>query len=425
MILRRAARSAALPALLISAACLALGGAATAEPGVARDSFSKPLPNLSGDELARFALGRAQFRTIRLSGARADGSGGLGPVFNRTSCSGCHVRNGRGRPPEDADGPLTTMVIRLGPGSKYGRQLNDKAIPGVESEGRAVFRPNPIVHVELGGVNWPLRSARLAVREPALGPLAPHVELSPRVAPQIAGIGLLERIPDAVLAELADPDDRNGDGISGRRGGNGAGRFGWRAEVATVKAQVAEALHEDMGVTSTLRPSVNCAAGHAACTARAGGGIEIDAKAFRALVTYVSNLAPPAPRVSPAADAGSEVFDAIGCTACHVAEWELEASPVGVIHPYTDLLLHDLGPALADRRVDGSLGNREWRTAPLWGIGQIFAVNGHRRLLHDGRARGFVEAILWHGGEAASARDRFRALRPADRAALLAFLASL
>ena len=425
MTLRRAARCAALPALLMSAACLAAGEAATAEPGVARDAFSRPLPGLADDELARFALGRAQFRTIRLSGSRADGSGGLGPVFNRTSCSGCHVRNGRGRPPEDADGPLTTMVIRLGPGSRYGRQLNDKAIPGVESEGRAGFQPNPVMHVELDGVNWPLRSARVAVREPALGPLVPHVELSPRVAPQIAGTGLLERIPEARLRELADPDDRNGDGISGRRGGNGAGRFGWRAEVPSVEAQVAEALHEDMGVTSTLRPSVNCAAGHAGCLARAGDGIEIDDEAFRALATYVRNLAPPAPRAAPAADAGSEVFDAIGCAACHVAEWELEDSPVRVIYPYTDLLLHDLGPGLADRRVDGNPGNREWRTAPLWGVGQIIAVNGHRRLLHDGRARGFVEAILWHGGEAAAARDRFRALRPTDRAALLAFLASL
>lgn len=425
MILPRTALSAVLLALLVSAAGLAPGGAASAEEGVSRDSFSRPLPGLAGDELIRFALGRAQFRTIRLSGVRADGAGGLGPVFNRTSCSGCHVRNGRGRPPEDADGPLTTMVIRLGPGSKYGRQLNDKAIPGVGSEGRAAFRPSPVMHVELDGVDWPLRAARIAVREPVLGPLAPHVELSPRVAPQIAGTGLLERIPDAMLRELADPDDRNGDGISGRRGGNGSGRFGWRAAVPAVEVQVAQALHEDMGVTSTLRPSANCAAGHTACIARAGGGIEIADEAFQALVTYVNNLAPPAPRASPAADAGSAVFDAIGCAACHVAEWQLDDSPVGVIRPYTDLLLHDLGSALADRRVDGSPGNREWRTAPLWGVGQVFAVNGHRRLLHDGRARGFIEAILWHGGEAAPARDRFRSLEAADRAALLAFLASL
>ena len=262
MIPPRAAPGAALLALLVAAAGLAPGGAAGAEEGVPRNSFSRPLPGLAGDELARFALGRAQFRTIRLAGARADGNGGLGPVFNRTSCSGCHVRNGRGRPPEDARGPLTTMVVRLGPGSKYGRQLNDKAIPGVEPEGRAVFLPNPVMPVELGGVIWPLRSTRVAVREPAFGPLTPHVELSPRVAPQIAGTGLLERIPDAMLRELADPGDRNGDGISGRRGGPGAGRFGWRAEVPTVEAQVAAALHQDMGVTSTLRRSANCAAGH-------------------------------------------------------------------------------------------------------------------------------------------------------------------
>ncbi len=425
MIGSRAAGSAARLALSIAGAGLLTGAVAAAEPDAPRDDFSRPLPSLEGEELAGFALGRAQFRTIRLSGARADGSGGLGPVFNRTSCSGCHVRNGRGRPPASDAAPLTTMVIRLGPGSQYGRQLNDKAVSGVEPEGRAVFLPNPVVHVELDGVAWPLPSARVAIRKPALGPPAPPVELSPRVAPHVAGTGLLERIPEAALAALVDPHDRDGDGISGRRGGDGNGRLGWRAELPGVEAQVARALHEDMGVTSSLQPSANCAVGHDACAVQAGDGIEISDVAFQALVAYVRNLAPPAPRVSPAADAGSEVFDAIGCTACHTAEWELEGTPCRVIRPYTDLLLHDLGPGLADRRVDGSLGNREWRTAPLWGAGRIFAVNGHRRLLHDGRARGFVEAILWHGGEAAPARDRFRALEAADRAALLAFLASL
>ena len=425
MIGSRAACCAARLALSIAGAGLLAGAVAAAEPGAPRDEFSRPLPGLEGEELAGFALGRAQFRTIRLSGARADGSGGLGPVFNRTSCSGCHVRNGRGRPPESDAGPLTTMVIRLGPGSQYGGQLNDKAVPGVEPEGRAVFLPNPVVHVELDGVAWPLPSARVAIRKPALGPPAPHVELSPRVAPHVAGTGLLERIPEAALAALADPDDRDGDGISGRRGGDGKGRLGWRAELPGVEAQVARALHEDIGVTSSLLSSVNCAVGHDACAVQADDGIEISDVAFQALVAYVRNLAPPAPRVSPAADAGSRVFDAIGCTACHAAEWKLEGTPGRVIRPYTDLLLHDLGLGLADRRVDGAPGDREWRTAPLWGVGRIFAVNGHRRLLHDGRARGFVEAILWHGGEAAPARDRFRVLEAADRAALLAFLASL
>ncbi len=399
--------------------------AASAAAGPGRDEFSRPLPGLAQDEMDRFARGRAAFRTIRLSGDRADGRGGLGPVFNRTSCSGCHVRNGRGHPPADPAGPLTGMVLRLGPGSQYGQQLNDKALPGVEPEGRVAFRSNPPIRVELDGVEWPLRSARAVVRDWVLGPPDPRLELSPRVAPQIAGAGLLERIPDAALTARSDPDDQDGDGISGRRGGQGTGRFGWRAELPGVEDQVARALHEDLGITSRRHPAANCAAGHAACAARAGSGIEIPDAAFQNLVSYVRQLAPPRPRTSAAAAAGRRVFTAIGCTACHVGEWKLEGAPVPVIRPYTDLLLHDLGPGLADRRLDGTLGNREWRTAPLWGIGRTFAVNGHRRLLHDGRAQGFVEAILWHGGEAAAARDRFRALEAAERAAVLAFLASL
>ncbi len=416
---------AALCALGMVVAGLAAGAPAAGDPAGARDAFSRPLPGLAGDERDRFARGRAAFRTIRLSGARPDGRGGLGPVFNRTSCSGCHVRNGRGRPPADPAGPLTGMVLRLGSGSGYGRQLNDKAIPGVEPEGRVGFRPDPVVRVELDGVGWPLRSARSTVRDWVLGPPDLRIELSPRVAPHIAGIGLLERIPDAALSARADPDDRDGDGISGRRGGRGAGRFGWRAELPGVEALVARALHDDLGLTSRRHPTANCAAGHAACLARAGSGIEVADPELRDLVAYVRQLAPPRPRISAAAPAGRRIFATIGCAACHVPEWRLEGAPTGVIRPYTDLLLHDLGPALADRRIDGGPGNREWRTAPLWGIGQIFAVNGHRRLLHDGRAQGLVEAILWHGGEGAAARDRFRALESRDRAAVLAFLTSL
>ncbi len=394
----------------------------------ARDSFSRPLPGLAEDELQQFARGRAQFRTIRLSGERADGRGGLGPVFNRTSCSGCHVRNGRGRPPETGTAPLTSMVVRFGAGSSYGNQLNDKALPGLPPEGRASLGPGPEVTREVVGTVWTLNAARVVIRQANLGPLAPEVELSPRVAPHIAGVGLLEQIPEASLRARADPEDRDGDGVSGRAGRSltgGFGRFGWRAELASVEEQVAQALHEDMGVTSALRPWPNCASAHAACLAQAGDAIEVGPAAFEALVSYVRNLAPPAARSTPAAAAGALAFSRIGCAACHVPEWRLSGGRVQVIHPYTDLLLHDLGPGLADRQVDGGVGSAEWRTAPLWGVGRIPEVNDHWRLLHDGRAQGLVEAILWHGGEAEFAREGFQALGTVDREALLAFLESL
>lgn len=427
MIARRAASFAALSGLLLAGWVPLLAAHAFAgQEEVARDSFSRPLDGLAEDELRQFARGRAQFRTIRLSGERTDGRGGLGPVFNRTSCSGCHVRNGRGRPPETGTAPLTSMVVRLGSGSSYGSQLNDKALPGLEPEGRAILESGPEITRKIGGAVWTLSAARVVIHQLVLGPLAPEVELSPRVAPHVAGVGLLEQIPEASRRALADPEDRDRDGISGRIGRSltgGFGRFGWRMELASVEAQVAQALHQDMGVTSALRPRSNCASAHAACLAQAGEAVEIGPAAFEALVSYVRNLAPPPPRQTTAAAAGASVFSRIGCAACHVPEWRLPGGRV--IHPYTDLLLHDLGPGLADRRVDGEVGSAEWRTAPLWGVGRIPGVNDHWRLLHDGRAQGLVEAILWHGGEADFAREAFQALGDVDRETLLAFLESL
>lgn len=369
---------------------------------------------------------------MRLAGPRGDGRGGLGPVFNRNACSGCHVRNGRGRPPEAEGAALTTMVVRLGNGGPYGAQLNDKALPGVPAEGRPVLVPEE-------GPDGRVRP-RVALRNLAFGPLPAAAVPSPRAAPHIAGAGLLEAIPESDVLALADPEDRDGDGISGRArmvaGADGRlrlGRFGWRARVADVRGQVADALAEDMGITSRDRLKPNCTRIQRACRERAEEGRpEIADADLNALAVYVRLLAPPPRRnrSDSAVREGEAVFHALGCGTCHVSAWKGVPSPVGgggtvTVRAYTDLLLHDMGEGLADRRADGAPGSGEWRTAPLWGIGLVETVNGHARFLHDGRARGIEEAILWHGGEAAAAQAEYRALSGSERGTLRRFLESL
>ena len=250
-------------------------------------------------------------------------------------------------------------------------------------------------------------------------------------------MGLLEAIPAAALHALADPDDRSGDGISGRvhvLPETGAiGRFGWKATAPSVQAQTAGALVHDMGITSPLHPvDARTAAQRLRLPFAEGGTPEIDVHKLGRLVFYAQAIAPPRPRAEdPAAiERGRQHFTDFGCAACHVPSWttgDTAFAPAlaGVtFEPYTDLLLHDLGAELADGKHDGAAAPAEWRTAPLWGIGLIPVVNGHDRLLHDGRARGIAEAILWHGGEAERARERFRTASAGERADLLAFVRS-
>ena len=211
------------------------------------------------------------------------------------------------------------------------------------------------------------------------------------------------------------------------------GRFGWKANVATVEQQTAGAFHGDIGITSTLHPEQDCTDAQPECRAAIDGGQpELDDAKLERVTFYTRTLAVPARRDvgDPETDAGARLFDELGCSSCHrpelhTGEAEIAATSNQTIRPYTDLLLHDMGEGLADDRPDGEASGSEWRTAPLWGIGLIDDVNGHTRLLHDGRARNVEEAILWHGGEAAAAQARFVQLDASARAQLLAFLDSL
>jgi CxxC motif-containing protein (DUF1111 family) len=242
-----------------------------------------------------------------------------------------------------------------------------------------------------------------------------------RLAPSLRGLGLLARIPAAQLRSLADPDDQDGDGISGRVG---EGRFGLKAEHPTLEAQIALALALDMGIATAAHPSTagDCTSEQAACIVRAGSGIPTPRDALDGLVAYVEALRP---RLAPSSVDGREgaaLFAAAGCGACHAGPFTVTSEPavtgrsLEAVAPFTDLLLHDLGPDMADPFPGVAAGPGEWRTAPLWGL-RLRPV-----FLHDGRAASVREAILWHGGEAERSRDRFLALAPAAQARLLAFL---
>jgi CxxC motif-containing protein (DUF1111 family) len=420
-----------------------LGGPATVDiDGPA--AFSLPVPGLSREDRRAFSVGNALFRdNWVVAPASAEGRDGLGPMFSASSCSACHAEDGRGMPPYGDPLPSAGWIVLVSPQAEdglahptYGRQVQDRAIPGVRPEAAIRLEPERRPGEYADGTPFELERWRIRLEDLGYGELGP-VRLSLRVGPQLIGGGLLEGVDDATIVSLEDPEDRNGDGISGRahRVGARIGRFGWKASLATLEDQVQSAFHEDMGITSPLFPAESLTPLQAmAVREPSGGAPEIDAAKVGRVAHYCRSLAVPAQRragTGSEVERGRELFSRIGCTSCHVAQLHTgNASPIpslrGVtFHPYTDLLLHDMGEGLADGRRDGDATGREWRTPPLWGIGLVPAVNGHSRYLHDGRARSLEEAVLWHGGEAQRARDAFTALDRSQRLALIAFLSSL
>ena len=431
---------------------LSAGGATTYASS--SEAYGVPVNSADQDRLRDFAFGRQLFRRNWLAAPNTVKSlDGLGPTFNRRACAGCHLKDGRGQPPASPDEPMRTMLIRLSvpgvagdggpvPHPVYGGQLQNKGVDGVPGEGRMSIRYREIDGAFADGEPFQLRAPIYRFTDLAHGPLGDDVLFSPRVSPALHGLGLLEAVDAASIERVADPDDVDGDGISGRTnrvwdsvsGRIELGRFGWKANVASLRHQVAGAAAGDMGLTNTVFPATNCPPAQSACLAAANGGaIELDNYQLDRLVIYARSLSVPARRDIDQASVrqGEAVFEAAGCAACHAAtlttgaEAALPELSNQTIHPYTDLLLHDMGEGLADGRPDFAASGREWRTSPLWGIGLVRRVSSHLFLLHDGRARGFMEAVLWHGGEATAARDAVIAMPKADRDALVAFLDSL
>jgi CxxC motif-containing protein (DUF1111 family) len=418
------------------------------------DAFTFQTPNSPKAHQRPFSFGNRLFNT---NWVEAPGSvkafDGLGPLFNRVSCSGCHTHDGRGAPPGNGEGPADSMLIRLSvegsdqhggpkPVAAYGDQLSERAILGVKPEGRLRIRYSEIPGSFGDGTPYSLRQPAYEIADPGYGELPEGLLTSPRVAPAVIGLGFLQAVPDSTILALSDPGDADGDGISGRpnlvwdkqKRRMAVGRFGWKANQPSLRQQNADAAIGDIGISTPLAAGQNCTKVQAACLAAIDGGSpEMSDDFLDRLTLYTMTLAVPAQRRADAPEVreGAARFRDFGCAACHMPTLRtgnVEGFPEisgQTIHPFTDLLLHDMGDGLADGRPDFAASGSEWRTPPLWGLGLVQTVNGHEFLLHDGRARGFEEAILWHGGEAEATREAFRTAPAAERQALIAFLRSL
>ncbi len=424
-----------------------------------QNAFSQPSANLSPMRRLDFSVGNSFFRNPWvIAPSSTTARDGLGPLLNTNACQSCHIKDGRGRPAEGSRGQAVSMLVRLSipagvgdaevlrergivPEPTYGGQLQDMAIPGVAPEGKV--RLSYRTHIERfdDGHEVELRTPQLVITELGYGPMHPNTQFSVRVAPPMIGLGLLEAIPEAAILANADPDDANGDGISGRPNRvfdqltrrPALGRFGWKAGQPNLNQQNADAFFNDMGLTTALLGGSSCTADQTDCLAMPhGGDLEVSDHILAQVLFYSRNLGVPARRDvdDPQVLAGKALFHQAGCPSCHVprfttgeaAEPELANQ---VIRPYTDLLLHDMGEGLADHRPEFQANGREWRTPPLWGIGTTEAVSGHTQFLHDGRARNLLEAVLWHGGEAERAKQAVLGFDHDERRALLTFLESL
>jgi CxxC motif-containing protein (DUF1111 family) len=411
--------------------------------------FLQMATNISGANAQPFVLGRRVLHTNFITGEHdepdnpiwTENIGKGGNHYISTSCNSCHIRNGRGSTPLVGK-PIYNMVVKVGdakgnPHPKMGGVLQPQSIAGAV-EGYASI----LNWIETDG----LRKANYSF---AGGPIPTHYSV--RASPQLVGMGLLEAIPESTIQGLADPDDLNKDNISGRMNiisdpktsEPRLGRFGWKAGKVSLEHQIAGAFNTDMGVMTSLLPKPDCGSEQTDCDK---AGSEIEDSTFKHIVTYISLLGIRARRdyLDPVALQGEALFTSAGCTSCHIPTLKTSAyHPKAelrnqIIHPFTDLLLHDMGPGLADNLPEGMASGSEWRTPALWGIGLSPCVTGgvaglfqHQtctpdaNYLHDGRARTLEEAILWHGGEASSSTQKFKAMSPNEVVALIKFLNTL
>jgi len=415
-----------------------------------RESFAAPIPALSLSKMRSFTGGRHLFRrTWTPAPSSVKSLDGLGPVFNRVSCSGCHVKDGRGRPPKD-DGKFRSMVIKLSllknneiyPDPNYGYQLNDKSILGVPYEGKAKIEYS-LINIKLDdGKIKKLSKPNITFHSLSFGKLHNETKYSGRVAPFVFGLGLIEAISETDILKNADPKDLDNDGISGRAHKikdipskkTMIGKFGWKATRATLIHHITGAASQDMGLTSNIFPEVNCMKIQKECIEQIHGGQpEISDAQIERLLVYMQNLAPPRQRniEKTSIREGKSLFKKIGCENCHIASYKTGVHPNHpelsnrIITPYSDFLLHDMGEGLDDGVNEGDAKSYEWKTPPLWGIGLVKVVNKHTHFLHDGRAKSIEEAILWHGGEAQKSKNNYKALNAQNRKKILDFLNSL
>lgn len=449
------------------------GGAATTHKASGhRDVFSQPSRGIGFEGHSNFQIGNAIFRKLWVSSpASTKSSDGLGPLYNARACQNCHLKDGRGHPPAAnwPDDNAISMILKLAIPPQndsdkrlladglagyiseptYGGQLQDRSVQGHDGEGHIHINYEDVPVTLADGTMITLRKPTYKVVDLKYGPLHRQTKLSPRIAPQMIGLGLLEAVPEAAIRAGSDPSDANGDGVSGRVSEVWSveakemmlGRFGWKAAAPSVREQSAAAFSGDMGLSTSLRTAAagDCTKTQKICLNAPDGrapndaGFEVGDQLFDLTVFYSQNLAVPKRREAGAAKVlrGKAIFNEIGCASCHTPKFttghvkDRKHLSNQTIRPYTDLLLHDMGPGLSDDFPEHTASGREWRTPPLWGIGLTNVVSGHTFFLHDGRARNIEEAILWHGGEAEGAQSHYTKLSKADRDALILFVNSL
>lgn len=425
------------------------------------NAFSLPANNLPMTSRLDFSVGNSFFRNPWVQApASTDARDGLGPLFNTNGCQNCHIKDGRGHPPEEGDEHAVSMLVRLSipamtpeqkkafimngviPEPTYGGKLQDFALPDAKPEGKVNITYSDVVVTFKDGEQVTLRKPNLTITNLNYGEMHPDTQFSARVAPPMIGLGLLEAIPEETILAMADPEDKNKDGISGKVNrvwdvqaeGFALGRFGWKAGQPNLMQQNAAAFNGDLGLTSSLFPVENCTENQSICNDLPHGGKpEVSEKILNFVEFYSQHLAVPIRRNTrdPQVQLGQVKFAEAGCQSCHAVNIKtakndrLPALSEQIIHPYSDMLLHDMGEGLADNRPEYLANGREWRTQPLWGLGYTKEVNGHTNLLHDGRARNVLEAVLWHGGEAKPAQENVLNMSKKEREALVAFLNSL
>jgi CxxC motif-containing protein (DUF1111 family) len=417
-------------------------------------SYSQPAPNLPWQLDAAFndgdGLFSRPFKAPEKSAYGVEGYG-LGPYYNNNSCEGCHRRDGVTDPRQPGSLLVRLSIPGVGPHGGpnphpvYGGQFQDRAVPGVSPQGRVDLDWTEIPGVYPDGKPYSLRRPSIELRDLAYGPLGQDTMLSLRMPPPVFGIGLLEAIPDKTLLAWAAENAGTGGPVRGHpnmvwdpvKKKMAIGRFGRKAEESSVLSQTAGAAINDMGVTSWIHPEQTCTASQTACRTALPSGPpeqpEFETEKMDNVTTYMLLLGVPGRGNLDDAGVqrGEALFGQIGCSACHRTEavtgndHPIRRLRNQTIRPYTDLLLHDMGDGLADNRPSFEANGREWRTPALWGLGLRERVDGHQFFLHDGRARGPEEAVLWHGGEADAAAKAFRNLEEGDRAALIRFLKSL
>ena len=444
-----------------------LAGGAASYAATHLTRFDMPAPPLTDAQKADFYAGRALAHQPWVKAPTSTTArDGLGPLFNARSCLGCHIEGGRGTLPADNTQAVFTAFVRLSiPGEEpqlgsvpeptYGQQVQTQAT-GLMAQLGLPPGPDDLKPEADLRINWQyhshtypdghvveLREPQLDLRQLSDGELHPETLFSLRQAPGMFGMGLIAAIEQADIDALADPADSNNDGISGRvnqvwsvsEQSTVPGRFGWKANRPDLEITVAAAFADDIGISNPLFPMQPCTDKQPLCQQQPNGnnadGFEIPADLLDLVVEFLRHTGAPAARLTEKHSAGQAAFNLAGCQQCHQPSFiTSENAPEAYlanqrIWPYSDFLLHDMGPLLADQRPDFQASGSEWRTAPLWGIGLQKTVGAELSLLHDGRARTVEEAILWHGGEATKARALFEAMSADTRQQLIDFVEAL